>query len=79
MPLPYWTILQLVLSAAAAPFTRIWLRWLEFTTDGRICVMKSQASGEFRWIIDPLKGVPVPVIRNSERPVIVTVVLASVA
>src|SRR4051794_37817274 len=42
-------------------------------------VINSQASGEVKSIVLPAIGLPVPVIRNSARPEIVTVLLVKLA
>ena len=42
-------------------------------------VMKNHESDELRWIVEPVSGALAPVMRSSDRPVMVTTVLASVA
>jgi len=48
------------------------------TVDGWTFGNRSHVSTELRLIVQPETGVPVPVIRSSERPVMVTVVFVNV-
>ncbi len=63
------------LRIAGEPFTRRRSIKVDATWDGAMPVSNNQESGEFRCTTEPGSGSPVPVMRNSARPDIVTVVL----
>src|SRR5262245_61471239 len=75
VPVAYSSTRQLPPDTATAPLIRICARSLAETTDGRTPCSANAQSGDVRSIRQPGIGLLVAVIRSSQRPDIVTVVL----